>query len=59
MQSIKLTYKACLVYLADASVVGRTLKEQPDNLHKVFQRFPRANVKLNHEKCQVFLKKVQ
>jgi hypothetical protein len=33
-----LTYVACLVYLDDVNVVGRTFQEQLDNLRKVFQR---------------------
>jgi len=32
-----LTYEACLVYLDDVIVIGRTFQEQLDNLQKVFQ----------------------
>jgi hypothetical protein len=34
-----LTYKACLVYLDDNTVVGWTFQEQLDKMWKVFQRF--------------------
>jgi hypothetical protein len=51
-----LTYDACLVFLDDANIVGRTFKQQPDNLQKVF---PRACLEINHEKCRLFLKKLR
>jgi hypothetical protein len=49
-----LIYEACLVYLDDVIVVGRTSQEQFDNLRKVFQRFREAHLKLNQEKCRLF-----
>jgi pyrimidine operon attenuation protein/uracil phosphoribosyltransferase len=33
-----LIYDACLVYLDDIIVIGRTLQQHLDNLRKVFQR---------------------
>jgi hypothetical protein len=33
-----LTFEACLVYLHDVTVGGRTFQEQPDNAQKVLQR---------------------
>jgi hypothetical protein len=53
-----LTYEACLVSLDDVIVVGRTFQERLDNLRKVFQRFQRARLKLNPEKCQLLQKEV-
>jgi hypothetical protein len=49
MESVlrSLTYDACLVYLDDVIVVGRTFQEQLDNLRKVFQRLLEAHLKLN------------
>lgn len=59
MQSMKRTYEACLVYFADVSIAGWTFKERPDNLQVDFQKFPKAHLKVNHKKCQLFLKKEQ
>jgi hypothetical protein len=47
-----LTYDACLVYLDDVIVVGRTFKEHLNNLRKVFLRLREAHLNLNPEKCQ-------
>jgi len=60
MQSVLrgLTYNACLVYLDDIIVIGHTLQEQLDNQQKVFQSLRKAHLKLNPEKCQLFLKEV-
>jgi len=54
-----LTYEACLVYLDDITVIGRTFQQQLDNLQKVFQRLQEAHLKLNPEKCQLFRKEVR
>jgi hypothetical protein len=54
-----LTYDACLVYLDDVTVIGHTFQEQLDNQLKVFQRLREAHLKLNPDKCQLFLKEVQ
>jgi predicted RNase H-like HicB family nuclease len=54
-----LTYEACLVYLDDVIVVGRTFQEQFDNLRRVFQLLREAHLKLNPEKCQLFRKEVR
>jgi hypothetical protein len=53
-----LTYEACLVYLDDVIVIGRTFQEQLDNL-QVFQRLREAHLKLNPDKCQLFQKEVR
>ena len=54
-----LTYEACLVYLDDVIVNGRTFQEQLYNLRKVFQRLREAHLKLNPEKRQLFRKEVR
>jgi hypothetical protein len=51
-----LTYEACVVYLDDFIVIGRTFQGQLDNLRKVFQRLREAQLKL---KCQLFQKEVR
>jgi len=60
MQSVLrgLTYDACLVYMDDITVTGHTFQEQLDNQQKVLQRLREAHLKLNPEKCQLFLKEV-
>jgi len=54
-----LTYDACLLYLDDGTVIGRTFQEQLGNLRKVFQRLWEAHLKLNPAKCQLFWKEVR
>jgi hypothetical protein len=54
-----LTYEACLVYLDDVIVVGRTFQEQLDNLRRVFQRLREAHLRLNPAKCQLFRNEVR
>jgi hypothetical protein len=54
-----LTYEACLAYLDDVIVIGRTFQEQLYNLQKVFQRLRQAHLKLNPEKCQLFRREVR
>ncbi|GBM35013.1 Retrovirus-related Pol polyprotein from transposon 297 [Araneus ventricosus] len=41
------TSKACLVYLDDIIIVGRTFQEHLNNIRKVFQRLQKANLKLS------------
>ncbi|GBN25305.1 Retrovirus-related Pol polyprotein from transposon 297 [Araneus ventricosus] len=53
-----LSSEACLVYLDDIIIVGRTFEEHLNNLRKVFQRLQKANLKLNPRKCRVFQKEV-
>ncbi|GBL62294.1 Retrovirus-related Pol polyprotein from transposon 297 [Araneus ventricosus] len=53
-----LSSEACLVYLDDIIVVGRTFEEHLDNLRKVFQRLQKAKLKLNLKKCRFFQKEV-
>lgn len=49
---------ACLVYLDDVIVMGRSFSEHRKNLEKVFKRFREANLKLNPKKCAFFKKEV-
>jgi len=46
-----LNYVACLVYLDDVIVIGRTFQQQLGNVRKVFQRVWEAHRKLNPLKC--------
>jgi hypothetical protein len=46
------------VYPNNKIVVGRTLQGKNDNLQKVFQRLQEAHLKMNPEKCHLFLKEV-
>ncbi|GBM04785.1 Transposon Ty3-G Gag-Pol polyprotein [Araneus ventricosus] len=54
----RLSSEACLVYLDDIIIVGRTFEEYLNNLRKVFQRLQKANLKLNLKKCRFFQKEV-
>jgi hypothetical protein len=54
-----LIYDACLVYLDDIIVIGRTFQEHLDNLRKVFQRLRGAHLKMIPEKCRFFQKEVR
>ncbi|GBM48169.1 Retrovirus-related Pol polyprotein from transposon 17.6 [Araneus ventricosus] len=53
-----LSSEACLVYLDDIIIVGRTFEEHLNKLRKVFQRLQKGNVKLNPKKCRFFQKEV-
>ncbi|GBM89547.1 Retrovirus-related Pol polyprotein from transposon 297 [Araneus ventricosus] len=53
-----LTSEACLVYLDDIIIVGRTFQEHLKNIRKVFQRLKKANLKLSPKKCRFFRKEV-
>lgn len=46
-----LTFKACLVYLDDVIIFGRSEQEHNENLRKVFQRIRSAGLKLQPGKC--------
>ena len=46
-----LSYQACLVYLDDIIVFGRTFDEQLTRLGEVFERLRMANLKLKPSKC--------
>ncbi|GBM15589.1 Transposon Ty3-I Gag-Pol polyprotein [Araneus ventricosus] len=53
-----LTSEACLVYLDDIIIVGRTFQEHLNNIRKVFQRLQKATLKLSPKKCRFFRKEV-
>ncbi|GBM70265.1 Retrovirus-related Pol polyprotein from transposon 17.6 [Araneus ventricosus] len=53
-----LSSEACLVYLDEIIIVGRTFEEHLNNLRKVFQRLQKANLKLSPKKCRFFQKEV-
>jgi len=45
-------------YLDDIIVIGASLGEHMDNLRKVFEQLRRANLRINHEKCSFFKRKL-
>ncbi|GBM14276.1 Retrovirus-related Pol polyprotein from transposon 297 [Araneus ventricosus] len=47
-----LSSEACLVYLDDIIIVGRTFEEHLNNLRKVFQRLQKANPKIKSQEMQ-------
>ncbi|GBN53350.1 hypothetical protein AVEN_221599-1 [Araneus ventricosus] len=51
-----LSSEACLVYLDDIIIVGRTFEEHLNNFRKVFQKLQKANLKLSPKKCSFFQK---
>ncbi|GBM70955.1 Retrovirus-related Pol polyprotein from transposon 297 [Araneus ventricosus] len=53
-----LTSEACLVYLDDIIIVGRTFQQHLNNIRKVFQKLQKANLKLSPKKCRFFRKEV-
>ncbi|GBM51210.1 Retrovirus-related Pol polyprotein from transposon 17.6 [Araneus ventricosus] len=53
-----LASEACLVYLDDIIIVGRTFEEHLKNICKVFQRLQKANLILSPKKCRFFQKEV-
>ncbi|GBM00287.1 Retrovirus-related Pol polyprotein from transposon 297 [Araneus ventricosus] len=53
-----LSSEACLMYLDDIIIVGRTFEEHLNNLREVFQRLQKANLKLSPKKCRFFQKEV-
>ncbi|GBN86053.1 Retrovirus-related Pol polyprotein from transposon 297 [Araneus ventricosus] len=53
-----LASQACLVYLHDIIIVGRTFQEHLNNIRKVFQRLQKVNLKLSPKKCRFFRKEI-
>ncbi len=53
-----LQWEACLVYLDDVIVFGRTYEETLSNLCKVFDRLRDAHLKLKPKKCVLFQKEI-
>ncbi|GFW79593.1 retrovirus-related Pol polyprotein from transposon 412 [Trichonephila clavipes] len=53
-----LTFEACLIYLDDVIIGGRTFEEHLQNIRKVLSELRDANLKLNPSKCKFFQKEV-
>jgi hypothetical protein len=53
-----LTYDSCLVCFDEVIVIGRMFQKHLLNLQKMFERFRKACLKLNPEKCQLLQKEV-
>ncbi|GFY06605.1 retrovirus-related Pol polyprotein from transposon 17.6 [Trichonephila clavipes] len=53
-----LTYEACLVYLDDIIIVGRSFEEHLKNIRRVLQKLKEANLKLSPSKCHLFWREV-
>ncbi|GBM94250.1 Transposon Ty3-I Gag-Pol polyprotein, partial [Araneus ventricosus] len=51
-----LSSEACLVYLDDIIIVGRTFEEHLNNLRKVFPRLQKSQPKIKSQEMQVFPK---
>ncbi|CAG4929464.1 unnamed protein product [Parnassius apollo] len=49
---------ACLVYLDDIIIVGRTFEEHLQNLERVLMKIQSANLKLSPMKCSLFQRQV-
>ncbi|CAK1598545.1 unnamed protein product [Parnassius mnemosyne] len=49
---------ACLVYLDDIIIVGRTFEEHLQNLERVLTKIQSANLKLSAKKCSLFKRQV-
>ena len=46
-----LVRNACMVYLDDIMVMGKTFEEHVDNLRQVFDRLREAGLRLKPQKC--------
>ncbi|GFX39635.1 hypothetical protein TNCV_2103791 [Trichonephila clavipes] len=53
-----LSYEACLVYLDDIIIVGRSFEEHLKNIRRVLQKLKEANLKLSPSKCLLFRREV-
>ncbi|GFX43850.1 retrovirus-related Pol polyprotein from transposon 17.6 [Trichonephila clavipes] len=49
-----LSYEACLVYLDDIVIVGRSFEEHLKNIRRVLQKLKEAILKLSPTKCHLF-----
>ena len=54
-----LHWEACLIYLDDVIVFGRTFEEHLERLRSVLERFKEANLQLNPSKCHLFQSQVE
>ncbi|GFU65993.1 retrovirus-related Pol polyprotein from transposon 17.6 [Trichonephila clavipes] len=53
-----LSHEACLVYLDDIIIVGRSFEEHVKNIRRVLQKPKEANLKLRPSKCHLFRREV-
>ena len=53
-----LSHEACLVYLDDIIIVGRSFEEHLGNIRKVLTKLKEANLKLSPAKCKLFRREV-
>ncbi|GFS65421.1 retrovirus-related Pol polyprotein from transposon 412 [Nephila pilipes] len=53
-----LSYEACLVYLDDIIIVGRTFEDHLRNIRRVLEKLKMAILKLNPFKCNLFRREV-
>ncbi|GFW41171.1 retrovirus-related Pol polyprotein from transposon 17.6 [Trichonephila clavipes] len=53
-----LSYEACLDYLDDIIIVGRSFEEHLKNIRRVLQKLKEANLKLSPSKCHLFRREV-
>ncbi|GFU52771.1 retrovirus-related Pol polyprotein from transposon 17.6 [Trichonephila clavipes] len=53
-----LSYKACLVYLDDIIIVGRSFEEHLKNIRRVLQKLKEVNLKLSPSKGHLFRREV-
>jgi hypothetical protein len=51
--------KICCIFIDDIIVFGKTYEEHLRNLQLIFQRIREANLKLNHNKCELLKRKVK
>jgi len=54
-----LTWEVCLAFLDDVIVMAETFEQELLRLELVFERFKRANLRLNGVKCKLFQRKVK
>ncbi|GFY04215.1 retrovirus-related Pol polyprotein from transposon 17.6 [Trichonephila clavipes] len=53
-----LSYEACLVYLDDIIIMGRSFEEHLKNIRLLLQKLKEANLKLSPSKCRLFQREV-
>ena len=53
-----LTWEACLVYIVDVIIFGKSFEEHVVRLEAVFHRLRAARLKLKPTKCRVFQRRV-
>ena len=56
---VGLHWEACLIYLDDVIVFGRSFEEHLERLRSVLERFKEANLQLNPSKCHLFQSQIE